>query len=341
MNRTLIVIAAGLLGVLYLTAWLAPFLAPHPPERQYRDLFYAPPTRIRVRDREGNWHWPPFIYALERVDSTPRYRESERRIPIHLAVRGESFSWMGIRFERSLLGIEDETQQLFLLGSDELGRDLLARLLFGARFSLTIGLVAITLTLLLGVVLGCAAGYSGGWLDTLLMRLADLFLSVPAIFLILGMRAILPGELSTGRLFWLIAGIFALVGWAGIARVMRGQVLSLKTRSYVLAARVSGASHWRILRRHILPFTSNYLVVQACVLVPSFMLSEITLSFLGVGVQAPDASWGTLLTAATSLRVMSRFPWLLTPALAVFLTVLAFNLIGDELKALHQRSQLW
>ena len=341
MSRLLVYLAISFLTTVYLAAWLAPFLALHSPRLQHREFFYAPPMPLQIRDRGGQWHWPPFVYALERTDPSPRYRVSGRMIPIQLGVPSEPYHWMGMRFETRLWGLSDPSQAWFLLGSDELGRDLWARLLHGARFSLTIGLVAIALTLVLGVGLGGLAGYAGGWLDSLLMRVADLFLSIPVFFLILGLRATVTGELSTSRLFLLIACIFALVGWAGVARVVRGQVLSLRDRAYVLAARVSGASHWRILTRHILPFTSSYLAVQASVLVPSFILGEITLSFLGVGVQAPDASWGTLLTAATSLRVMSRFPWLLTPALCIFLTVLAFNLIADEMKAHRLRNQLW
>jgi peptide/nickel transport system permease protein len=340
MKRIVAWSAVIVLASVYLGAWLAPFMAPYSHREQFRDAFLSPPTVIRIRDEVGDWHWP-FVYALEKVSSRPEYRRSSRRVPVAFLVEGSQFQWMGMDFRTHLFGLESEDQPIFILGSDELGRDLFSRILFGSRFTLTIGFVAIVLTLAIGVALGALSGYLGGWVDRVLMRATDLFLSLPALFLILGIRAAFPHELPVRDLYWLIAGIFALLGWASVARVVRGQVLSLKTREYVLAARAMGASSWWILRRHILPFTGNYLVVQASVLVPAFILGEITLSFLGVGVQEPDASWGNLLIAASSIRNLTTHPWLLTPVIVVFFTVLAFNLLGDELKTGEKRRQVF
>jgi peptide/nickel transport system permease protein len=247
---------------------------------------------------------------------------------------------MGMSGKRHLFGLKDSERQFFVLGSDALGRDLLSRILYGAQFSLSIGLVGIVTTVAFGVLIGAVAGYFGGWVDRLLMRGADLFLSFPTLFAILGIRAVFPGQLSVAALYWLIVLIFTVVGWASIARVIRGQVLSLKDRDYVRASRVAGASDWWILTRHVLPFTSSYLVVQISILVPAFILGEVVLSFLGVGVQEPDASWGTLLVDATSIRTLTVHTWLLSPAAFIFLTVLAFNVIGDEWKALERRRQI-
>lgn len=325
--------ALGFLLLLYLATWTAPFLAPYSHKEQYRRLFYAPPQTPRFLDREGVWHARPFVYALERSPESLTYRETDERIPLGLLVRGHEYVWMKKVWDRHLFGALDPDRQVFLLGTDGLGRDLLSRVLYGAQFSLTVGIVGIVLTMVIGVSLGAVAGYLGGWTDSVLMRLADLFLSLPGLFLVLGIRAVFPREMSLTELYWLIALVFSLIGWASVGRVVRGQVSSLRTRPHVQAALAAGSSHFRVLWRHILPFTSNYLVVQGTLLIPAFILGEVTLSFLGVGVQQPDASWGTLLVAASSVRNLSAHPWLvITPAVFIFLTVLAFNVLGDELK---------
>ncbi len=318
--------------LLYLATWAAPFLAPYSHKQQFRQTFHAPPQLPVLRDREGNWHWRPFVYALQRTPDGFSYRTTGERVPLALFVTGDEYVWMGQVWRVHLFGSTRPDRQVFLLGSDELGRDLLSRILYGAQFSLTIGIVGIVFTLALGATLGALAGYLGGWIDSVLMRLADLFLSLPGLFLVLGIRAVFPREMSVRELYWLIVVIFSLIGWATVARVVRGQVLSLKTRPYVLAARAAGASHLRILLRHILPFTSNYLVVQGTLLIPAFILGEITLSFLGVGLREPDTSWGLLLVAAASVRNLTAHPWMLAPAVFIFFTVLAFNLVGEELK---------
>ncbi len=334
-------ISAALLVFLYLLALGAPFLSPYSHKEQFRDLFYKSPTTIRFRENNGTWHLRPFIYDYQLEDLTPRYREVSRPLSIYFLVPGEPYRWMGMAFDTHLFGLKDPSRKIFLLGSDGLGRDLFSRILFGARFSLTIGIVAVLLTAVLGTVFGALAGYFAGWWDSLIMRFADLFLSLPALFLILSVRAVFPLQLTNWSLFWVMVFIFTLVGWAVVTRVIRGQVLSLKTREHVLAARVSGASHWRVLWHHILPFTTNYLLVQSTVLIPGFILGEVTLSFLGVGVQEPEASWGSLLAAATSMRAITHFSWLLSPAAFIFLTILMFNLVGDGLKARDQQTRQW
>ncbi len=340
MKKWLFRISLASLGGLYLLATAAPLLAPYSHKEQFREFFYAPPARIHFSDSDGNWSLRPWVDVLEQTDFRPTYRVSGRRVPLLFWVRGHSYTWMGLSLDRHLVGVPADAPPLFLMGSDGLGRDLFSRILYGAQFSLTIGLVGIVFTLGLGVLVGSLAGYFAGYFDPLAMRLADLFLSLPGLFLILGIRSVFPREMRLDDLYWLIVVIFTLIGWASVARVIRGQVLSLKSMDYVLAARAAGASHWRILSRHILPFTTNYLVVQSTILIPAFILGEITLSFLGVGVQEPDASWGNLLNEATSVRTLTSHPWLLAPAGFIIVAVLAFNLIGDELKALEKRRLL-
>ena len=333
----------SVLVLLYGLAVGASFLSPYSHKEQFREFFYSPPTALHFRDAKGQWHLRPFIYDYEVQDDSPRYRRTERRLPLYFLVDGTPYEWMGMTLRTHLFGLREPGKSMFLLGSDSLGRDLYSRILHGAKFSLTIGVVGILFASLLGVFLGALGGYFSGWLDTLVMRCADLFLSLPGLFLILGIRAVFPLQMDSSNLFWVMILAFALVGWASIARVIRGQVLSLKTQQYVLAARASGASHWRILTRHILPFTSSYLLVQSTVLIPAFIIGEITLSFLGVGVQEPSASWGSLLRDAASLRVFSQSPWLLAPVALIFATVLAFNLVGGDLgrKKARPESQVY
>ena len=335
------VLVSALLLVLCLCAAAAPFLAPYPPSQQFREFFYSSPTGIHFQDSRG-WHLRPFVYGYKMADSSPRYEQTQRTRAIYFLVSGSPYRWLGMTWRTHLFGLSDGSTKIFLLGSDGLGRDLFSRILYGARFSLAVAIVATLLTVLLGAILGALAGYCGGWIDTLCMRLVDLFLSLPSLFLILAVRAVIPLELTTWELYWLMVFVFTAVGWASVSRVVRGQVMSLKTLEHVLAARVAGASHFRIVWRHIMPFTTNYLLLQSSILVPAFILGEITLSFLGVGVQEPDASWGSLLEAATSVSAVSRFPWLLAPVAFIFLTVLSFNLISDGLKGGDREARaLW
>lgn len=340
MKRYTRMAALLILATLYSLAAGAPFFSPYSPKQQFREHFHSPPQSIVFADGAGNWRLRPHVRSLERIDGRPTYRAGDQVYPMRFFVKGWPYTILGQTFETHLFGFDPGSPPFFLLGSDNLGRDLFSRILFGARFSLTVGLAAITLTIALGVTAGAVAGYFTGWSDSILMRLADLLLALPSLFLVLGIRAVFPRDLSLWELYWLIVLVFTLLGWATVARVVRGQVLSLKTREHVEAARALGASEWRILTRHILPFTRSYLKVQATLLVPTFILGEITLSFLGVGVQEPDASWGNLLSAANTVGTLSR-PWLLSPAAFLLITVLAFKLLSDETADPQQRLDIW
>jgi peptide/nickel transport system permease protein len=263
------------------------------------------------------------------------------RVSVRFFVEGASFKILGVSFDTHLFGLEDPARPVFILGSDSLGRDLLSRILYGLRFSLLVGLLSIIVTVLIGTLSGALAGWRGGWVDRLIMRICDLFLSLPGLFLILGIRAVFPLRMSPSNTLWMMVFIFAIFGWGVVTRVVRGQVLSLKQRDYVLAARAMGGSDWYIIFRHILPFTSNYLKVQCTLFVPLFILGEITMSFLGVGVQEPDASLGNLLIAAGSIRAVTMHPWEAAPAIVVFLLVFCFNYVGDELKTPGQLRPRW
>jgi peptide/nickel transport system permease protein len=245
----------------------------------------------------------------------------------------------GIEGDRHLFGTVGPAK-INLLGTDEQGRDQFSRLVFGGRISLFIGLVGIIISFPLGMAVGGIAGYFGGWIDALLMRLVEVLMTIPGIYLLVALAAVLPPGLSSAQRFFLIVVITSFISWSGLARVIRGQVLSLKEQEYVQAAKALGAGSGRIIVRHILPQTASYIIISATLAVPGFIVAESVLSLIGLGIQQPDPSWGNLLSIATNASILVLQPWLVwPPALLIILTVLAFNLLGDGLRdALDPRS---
>ena len=329
------VLGACLLAVLYLMAIFAPFVAPYPQEQMDRQRFYHPPQRLRWVEPTGTFHPWPFVHPTRLVDTANfGYQEDRAHIqPLRLFVRGAPYRLFGVLpARRHLFGV-DPPGRIYLLGSDPSGRDVLSRLLFGSQISLTVGLVGIAITFTFGLLLGGISGYFGGWVDMLIMRSTELLLSIPTLYLLIALRGIFPIALPSQQVYLAIVVILALIGWAGLARIIRGMVLSIRRADYVTAAEALGMSHVRIITRHILPNTMSFVIVAATVSIPGYILGEVVLSFLGLGVQEPAASWGNMLNQARSLRVLSSFPWVLfVPGVAIFVTVLAFNLLGDGLR---------
>jgi peptide/nickel transport system permease protein len=332
--RTPLAVAGGaLLVVLYSLALFAPFLAPYGESDIDRERFFHPPTPLHLRDASGRWHARPFVYSTRPLADQAYATDTGRTWPLHWFVKGASYRLLGVLpADRHLYGVEAPAR-VFLLGADDNGRDVVTRLLFGAQVSLTVGLVGIAISFTLGLLLGGVSGYFGGWVDTLIMRGTELLLSIPGLYLIVALRGVFPLDLPSRQTYLAIVAILALIGWASLARVIRGIVLSLRQAEYVLAAEALGASRLRIIVRHILPNTMSFTIVAATLAVPGYILGEVVLSFLGVGVQPPAASWGNMLNAARSYRVLTSFPWmLLAPGVAIFLTVMAFNFLGDGLR---------
>jgi peptide/nickel transport system permease protein len=304
---------ALLLGSFALVAWVGPWLAPYAPDVQHRGFLYAPPMRPHIVHDSG-LHMP-FVYPILMVDRLRRQYDEDRSHP-------QPLPWFSA----------DRARPVFLIGADSLGRDVLSRVLHGARVSLSVALVAAVCALTLGTLLGGIAGYRGGATDEIVMRLADLIAVLPVIYIVLILRAALPLVLAPSTIFIVMAVIFASVGWPFVARGVRNIMTSEREREYVLAARAIGATGATILRRHLLPACGGYLMVQATVLLPAFILAEATLSFVGLGFPEDMASWGTMLTDAARVNNMTQFPWMLAPALAIFLVVFSANAILQSSK---------
>jgi peptide/nickel transport system permease protein len=296
----------------------AGFFAPYDPIEQDRERPYLPPMHVHLMDAQGHLHLRPFFYAFRlREGSLDQYDEDIAKIvPIKFFESGASYHLLGFIPSRLHL-IGTASTRIYLLGSDAYGRDQLSRILYGGQVSLLAGLLGAGVTLLLGALIGMAAGYYGGWRDELLMRIAELFLALPWLYLLFALRAFLPLAVSPLEAFLLVVVVIGMVGWARPARLVRGVVLSVKERDFVRAARGFGASDFYLLRRHILPETASVLLTQAAILVPQFVLAEMTLSFLGLGVPEPMSSWGNLLATLQQYNVLVSYWWMYLPALAI------------------------
>ena len=329
-------IALIVLGIIYLALFLADFIAPYTKDFSDRTMAYVPPSKIFVIDEHGKLS-KPYTYNYIRNFDPENLRitydlDRSQKHYIKFFSKGQPYKFLGlIPMQRHLI-TTDSDGRLFLLGADINGRDVFSRLLFGGRISMTIGFLALFVLFPIGLLYGGIAGYFGGIVDTLMMRFAEAVMSIPSFYLLIILASILPSGMTSVQRFMLIVIILALIGWAGFARVVRGMVLSIKNQEFVQAAKSIGASRLRIIVKHILPQTASFVIVAMTLSVPSYILSESGLSFLGLGIQQPDASWGNMLKEAQEYTNIIYRPWLLTPGFLIFIAVLAFNLIGDTIR---------
>jgi peptide/nickel transport system permease protein len=332
-------ISVAVLIVAYLIAIFAEIAAPHDPNRFSARWVLAPPMRVHFVDPVGRFQLQPFVYGLqsERDPETLAMvvvPDESLVYPIKLFAKGDPYKLWGLfEWDRHLFGIEtDDDQMFFLLGADDLGRDMLSRIVYGSRVSLSIGLVGVGLSLVLGIILGGISGYFGGVIDVIIQRVIEFLRSLPAIPLWLTLAAALPPSWSSMRIYFGITVILSLIGWTGLARVVRGRFLALREEDFIMAARLSNATRMRIILRHMVPSFTSHLIAHLTLAVPAMILSETALSFLGLGLQPPIVSWGVLLQGAQNLRSVVLAPWLLLPGLFVVIVVLAFNFAGDGLR---------
>jgi peptide/nickel transport system permease protein len=335
-GRTKLGVILVVLAVLHGVVLFAGFFAPYDTAAQNRELPYVPPSRLHFVDQQGNFHLRPFFYPwVARAGSYGEYVEDRSRdCALRFFVTGAPYRIAGFLPARVHLFGADDSAPVFLFGSDAYGRDLFTRMLFGGQISLLAGLLAAGLTLVVGLLLGALAGFYGGWLDDVLMRAAELFLALPWLYLLFAIRAFLPLQISPAQAFLLIVVVIGLIGWARPARLVRGVVLSARERDYVHAARGFGASDLYLLRRHVLPQTFGVLLTQAAILVPQFILAEVTLSFLGLGVGEPVPSWGNLLASLQHYDVLASYWWMFLPGLALVPFFLGYTALAS---ALHER----
>ena len=314
---------------LHLALLCAGFVAPYDPGEQDREMPYAPPIRVHFKDSFG-WHLRPFVYRLT-AGPDGYLEDTSQAFPLQAFRRGSRYQLPG-GFETNwhLFGV-GEPGKIALFGTDGFGRDEFSRVLYGGRISVAAGILATLIALLAGTIFGVIAGYYGGWRDESLMGATELFLSLPWLYLLLGVRAFLPLHLSPSRTFLLLASTMGLIGWARPAKLVRGVVLSSRSRNYVLAARGFGGSDSYVLRRHILPELFGVLLTQAALLVPRYIAAEVTLSFFGLGVNEPVASWGNMLQKLQQYSVLVSYGWLLAPAGALVVTSVIYSLLADTL----------
>lgn len=325
-----------ILGLIYFGLLFADFLAPYSKDFSDRTMAYVPPSKVFTIDENGHLSKPytyNYIREFDKNTLEMKYRfDRSKKYYLKFFSKGEAYKFLGIIPMNLHLVTVDNDGRLFLLGSDINGRDVFSRILFGGRISMTIGFLALFVLFPIGLLYGGISGYFGGKTDAVMMRFAEAVMSIPSFYLLIILASILPSGMTSIQRFILIVIILALIGWAGFARVVRGMVLSIKNQEFVQAAKSIGQSDLGIILKHILPQTTSFVIVAMTLSVPSYILSESGLSFLGLGIQQPDASWGNMLKEAQEFTNIIYRPWLLTPGFLIFIAVLSFNLIGDTIR---------
>lgn len=334
-QHKLAMISLVVLAILYFIVATCGFLSPYTPNQRFRGLSYAPPTRVKFF--EDGRLTRPYVHdiSVERDPVTLKQVfeiDEDTQNPLYFFVEGsEEYKFMGLfKTKYRLFGTEEGN--VFLLGTDKMGRDLFSRIMIGTRLSLTIGLLGVTISLILGILIGGISGFYGGVIDNVIQRIIEFMISIPQIPLWMALAAALPDSWTVVHRYFAITIILSILGWTGLARVVRGKLLSLRDEDFVHAAQLSGGNDLYIILRHLIPNFMSYILVNITLTIPAMIIGETSLSFLGLGLQPPAISWGVLLQGAQQVSAVAQYPWLLTPALFVIFAILAFNFVGDGLR---------
>ena len=324
---------------IYFIALFAQFIAPFSTERKIPKLAYAPPQTLQFWDENnGEFYFDLFVYDYSTVIDTLSLKRTftvnrERKIPVGFFVKGEPYKLFGLlTLERHLIGPIDKQAPMFLLGADRLGRDLMSRIIYGTRISMSIGLVGVILSLIIGVLLGGISAYYGGTTDLIIQRVMEILRSMPTIPLWMGLAAAIPDFWSPELVYFMITIILSVIGWTWLAQAVRGKFYSLKTEDFVIAAKLDGCTEIQVIIYHMIPSFISHIIATLTLAIPQMIIAETALSFLGIGLRPPVVSWGVLLREAQNVRVLATSPWLFLPGIAVVVAVLALNFLGDGIR---------
>jgi peptide/nickel transport system permease protein len=335
-KHRLALLGAVILGGFFILTLFPEFFAPYSATNRDTEYLLGPPQKVRFIDQQGNSSLRPFIYGVEKgrdpITYLPIYQESaDVKRSVRFFIRAEPYKLFGIiKTDRHLIGVDSGF--IHLLGADELGRDVLSRMIYGTRVSMSIGVIGVLVSFVLGLVIGGVSGYLGGWIDFFIQRFIEIIRSIPTLPLWMTLAATLPREWPPLRVYFAITLILGFLGWTYLARRIRSGLLSLRNEEFVMAARISGSGDKRIIFRHMLPAFMSYIIAHLTIWFPYMIIGETSLSFIGLGLRPPVVSWGVLLQASQSIQVISRTPWLFSPAVFVVLAVLAFSFVGDGMR---------
>jgi len=328
--------ALVVLGIFYFCAIFAEFIVPYDPYRYDETYTLAPPQRLCFFDEKTHFHLRPFVYGIEKKMDPETWdilytKDLTHKYPIYFWLHGDSYKLWGL-FESDIHLFGSKKGRIFLLGADKMGRDLFSRVIYGSRISLSIGLVGIAMSFLLGITIGGISGYYGGRADVVIQRIIESIRCIPTLPLWMGLSVALPPHWPVTKTYFAIVMILSIVGWTGLARVVRGKFMALREEDFIMAAELDGASEKRVIFKYLLPSFYSYIIASLTLSIPGMILGETALSFIGLGMQAPAISWGVLLKDAQHIRVLADAPWILVPGIFVIISILSFNFVGDGLR---------